>query len=140
MALNTKIAMAAAQAACDAIVDRLDTGGAGVLKIYDGSQPASPDTAVGAQVILAELPLTATAFGAAASNSGKATATAAAITTDTSANATGTASWFRAFNGAGTAIIDGTVGTSGCDLNLNSVAISAGAAVSISAWTFSVPQ
>jgi len=35
--------------------------------------------------------------------------------------------------------MDGTVGTSGADLNINSVDIGAGASVAISSWTFTVP-
>ena len=47
MATNTKISNAAAIAACDAIVDKIDVGsGTAVLRIYDGTQPADPDTAV----------------------------------------------------------------------------------------------
>jgi hypothetical protein len=139
MALNPKISNAAACAACDAIVDRLDTGGAGTIKIYDGTQPASPDTAVGSQHLLATLTLSATAFGSATADGTNGKATAAAITSGTGV-ADYTATWFRAANGAGTAIIDGSVGTATCDLVLNSAAITTGATVACSAWTVSVPQ
>ena len=37
------------------------------------------------------------------------------------------------------AIMDGSVGASGCDLNINSVAISAGATVSVSSFTITFP-
>jgi hypothetical protein len=140
MALATRISNAAAIAACNAITALLNTGGAGKVRIYDGTQATDPDTAVGAQVKLAELTLSATAFPTAVDNTGKATATANAITADSSADATGTASWFRAINGAGTAVIDGSVGTSGADMNLNNVSITLGANVSISSWTFTIPE
>ena len=130
MALNPKLANVAANAACDAVVDLLDNG---YLRIYDGTQPTDADTAIGAQVLLAELRYNATAFGAAAAG----VATANALTSDSSANATGTATWFRALKSDGTTVIfDGSVGTSSANLVLNSVAISAGAAVSVSAHTY----
>ena len=136
MALNPQLTNAAASAAADAVVDRVDVGGQGYLRIYDGSQPATGDTAVGAQVLLAELRFAATAFGAASNG----VATAAAITADASANATGTAAWFRILDGGGIDVtdnvLDGTVGTSGADLNLNTTSIVAGAEVSVSAFTY----
>lgn len=130
MALNPKLANASASAAADAVVDLLD---AGLLRIYDGTQATNADTAVGAQVLLAELTFGTPAFGAASNG----VATANAITSDSSANATGTASWFRAVRSNGTTVVfDGSVGTATSDLVLNSVAIQAGAAVSISSLTY----
>lgn len=141
MATNTKISNAAAKAACDAIVDLLDVGGGtALLRIYDGTQPADPDTAVSTQTLLAELSLASPAFGAAADANPGGRATAGTITNDSSANATGTATWFRAISKGGLAVIDGTVGTSGCDLNLNSAAITTGAAVAVTSWTVTVPE
>jgi hypothetical protein len=104
----------------------------GFLDIFDQTQPTNADTAVGAQVKLASLPLSATAFAAAVNGA----ATANAITTDASADATGTASWFRVFKSDHTtAVWDGSVGTSDADLVLNSVAIQIGAAVSVTSLT-----
>lgn len=129
MATNPSRSNAAANAACDAMAALLNNG---YLRIYDGTQAANADTAVGAQVLLAELRFSATAFGAASAG----VATAAAITADSSANATGTASWFRCLKSDGTTVVyDGSVGTSSADLVLNSVAISSGATVSVTALT-----
>lgn len=129
MANNPKRTNTAANAAVDAMAALANSG---KLRIYDGSQPATADTAVGAQVLLAELTMNATAFGAGSAG----VATANAITADSSADASGTAAWFRLTKSDGTTVIcDGSVGTSGCDLNLNSVAISAGANVSVTAFT-----
>jgi hypothetical protein len=127
MALNPKTAAASRNLALNAGFDPLNGG---FLRIYDGTQPTDADTALGAQVLLAELTLNATAF-AAASAGAKA---ANAITSDSSANAAGTATWFSLVKSGGTrgdAVLDGSVGTSGANLNLNSVAISAGAAVAV---------
>jgi hypothetical protein len=129
MALNPKFSDESANARCDAHCTLLNTG---YLRIYDGTQPTTADTAVGAQVLLAELRFSATAFGAAVAG----VATANAITQDTSANATGTASWYRCLKSNGTSPVeDGSVGTATSNLILNSVAISAGAAVQVSSFT-----
>lgn len=133
MANNPKLTNRGASAAADAVCVLANSG---LLRIYDGTQAATADTAVGAQVLLAELTLNATAFGAASNG----VATAGAITQDSSANATGTATWFRVLDSGGVDVtdnlFDGSVGTSGADLNLNSVAISAGAAVSVTSFTY----
>lgn len=141
MALNTTLSNAAAIDACDAIVDLIDAGsGAGLLRIYSGTQPANPDVAIGAQVLLAELTLSDPAFGNAADGTPGGVATASSITDDSSANATGTAAWFRVVDSDDNAIIDGEVGTSGADLNLVSTSITATQSVSITSWTFTMPE
>ncbi len=143
MATNTTISNAAAIAACDAIVDRLDEGAsAAVLRIYADTQPTGVDCAVDGQVLCAELTLNDPAFGAAsdADPGGRATADVSPVPTDSSANATDTATWFRVSTSGGTAVIDGSVGTSAADLILNTVSIVAGAEVTLTAWTFTVPE
>jgi hypothetical protein len=108
----------------------------GYLRIYSGSQPATPETAPGG-TLLAELRFGSPAFGAASAGS----ISANAITDDASADATGTAAWFRILKSDGsTALYDGDCGTSGADLVLNSVNIQAGARVSISSLAISMPM
>lgn len=137
MAADPRLTNASASAAADAVVDRLDGGaGAGTLKIYDGTIPATADTAVGAQNLLATLTFSDPAFGAASNG----VATASAITSDTAADATGTASWARWADSNGVTVLDCTVGTSGDDINLNTVAIVAGATVSVTALTYTQPK
>jgi len=106
-------------------------GGSGSLRIYSGTAPANVGAALSGNTLLAELALNST-FAPAASGG---TLSLNQITQDTSANATGEASFFRLLTSGGTAIVQGTVGTSGADLNLNSVSISSGAAVSVTAFT-----
>lgn len=141
---NTKIANAEALSACDAVVDALDGGtGAAVLKIYAGSQPADPDTAVGTQTLLAELTCNDPAFGNAADDDPGGKATANSISDDTSANASGTAAWFRAETSSGNAVIDGDVSSTGAgtgDLQLDSTSISSGATVAVTSWTVTMPE
>jgi hypothetical protein len=128
MALSPKRSAAAANLALDAWKTEFNTG---YLRIYSGTKPASVAAAI-TGTLLAELRFNATAFG----TSTNGTANANAITADSSADATNTATHFRCFKSDGTtAVLDGEVGTSGSDLNLNSVAISAGAAVSVSAFS-----
>ncbi len=134
MANNLKLTNVAVNAEADAFARLLDTGW---LRIYDGTQAATADTAVGAQVILAELRFSATSAPAAAAG----VLTFNAITSDTAANATGTASWFRCFKSDGTtAVYDGSVGTATSDLVLNSVAISSGAQVDVTSLTHTIPK
>lgn len=132
MALTTQISTAARNAMVDALSALLNTG---FIDIYDGTQPAGPGTAITSQTKLAHLPLSATAFGA--SSSGVATAN---TITPEAAIATGTAAWFRALKADGTtAVLDGSVGTSGSNINLNSTAIASGATVTVSALTLTEP-
>lgn len=115
----------------NAMLDAITTraGASALLRIYDGSQPATGGTAT---TLLAELTCNAT-FAPGASSG---VLTLNAITSDTSANATGTATWFRIVqSGGSTHVLDGTVGTSGADLNLNTVSIVSGATVAVSSFT-----
>lgn len=110
------------------ITTSVDAGaGAGLLRIYDGSRPASGGAAT---TLLATLTFSDPAFGAASSGS----VTASAITQDSSADATGTATWFRVVDSTGTFVIDGSVGASGSDLNLTTTSIITGQPVSISSF------
>lgn len=134
MAANLKLANATVNGQADDLARRLDSG---YLRIYDGAQPATADTALGAQVLLAELRFAATSAPAAAAG----VLTFNAIVSDTSANATGTATWFRCLASDGTTVVfDGSVGTASADLILNSTAISAGAQVDVTSFVHTVPK
>lgn len=127
----------------------------GVLRIYSGSQPSDPDQAV-AGTLLLEITVSAGAFahgafanglefGAAASG---AISKAAAETWQDQGLAGGIASWFRFCanptdaGGASTSLprIDGSVGTSGADLNMSSTTIVAGSTYTIDTFTLTLPQ
>lgn len=113
----------------DSVNTLLNAGtSAALIRIYDGTRPA---TGGAATTLLAELTCSDPAAAAAASG----VLTFSAITQDASANATGTATWFRMVDSAGTFVLDGDVGTSGSDLNLTSTSIVATEAVSISSAT-----
>jgi hypothetical protein len=114
----------------NARLDAISTavGSGGLIRIYDGSRPATGGTAT---TLLAELTVSG-AFAAAASGG---VLTVNTVTSDSSANATGTATWFRVTTSGGTAVIDGNVGTSGSDLNLNTTSIVSGGPVAITSFT-----
>jgi hypothetical protein len=103
----------------NAMLDTITTraGASALLRIYDGTRPATGGTAT---TLLAELTCNAT-FAPAASGG---VLTLNAITQDSSANASGTATWFRIVKSDGTSfVLDGNVGTSGSDLNLTTTTI-----------------
>jgi len=111
-------------------------GASAILTLYSGTQPTSPDVAVTSQVALSIHTCAAT-FG---------TASAGVLTVGAIGNGTGSAgaaggtnaTWYRLTTSGGTALIDGSVATSGDDLNLTgSTSIATGQTVQISSWTLS---
>lgn len=134
MASALHMSNAAVNAEADALSDLLDNG---YLRIYSGTQPATADTALSGNTLLAELRIANPASGAAVAG----VLTFTAPTSDTSNDATGTATFFRAYKADGTtAVMDGSVGTSNADMILNSTAIQAGAQTDVTSWTHTVPK
>lgn len=126
----------------------------GVLKIYSGSQPSNADTAASG-TLLVTVTVSSGAFVAGAFGNGLEFGTAAsgAISKDAdtwsgAAVATGTAGWFRLCANATDAgadstslpRIDGSVGTSGADLNLSSTSITSGRTYTIDTFTLTLPS
>jgi hypothetical protein len=135
MAANFQLTAAGRNAACNGVVDLMDASGSGTIKVYSGTQPATADTALSGNTLLATFTCSATAFGSASSG----VATLAGTPLSATAAATGTASFFRAADGGGTTVFDGNVGTSGCDLNLNTTSITSGNTVQITSGTVTCP-
>lgn len=124
------ITTAQASRAADAVTARCNGGS---LRIYSGTPPANAGASLSGNTLLAELAFGSPAFGAASAG----VATANSITADTSANATGTATFFRALESDGsTVVFQGTVGTSGSELNLNTTSIQSGGEVSVTSLTY----
>lgn len=129
MASNITFSTTLKNARGDAITTAI--GNAGLLRIYDGTQPAGPGTAISTQTLLAELTCGSPFAGSTSSG----VLTANSITSDSSANATGTAAWARIVKSDGTtAVMDCTVGTSGADINLVTTSIVSTQPVAISSW------
>lgn len=136
MAKDTQLSDEVVNAQADALARLLDNG---YLRIYTGSKPATANTALSGNTLLAELRFAATSAPAASAG----VLTFNALTDDSSADATGTATFFRAFKANGTsAVLDGTVGATGStsNLELNSAAITVGAAVSVTGFTHTVAK
>ena len=137
--MTLKLSNAVAIVACNAIAAAM--GASPLLRIYSGTPPADADAALAGNTLLAELPMSATPFGNAVDGNPNAIATANAISSDTAADATGTATFFRIFKADGTTVVlQGAVGTSGSQLNLNSTSIVADEVVSISSLSMTMPE
>jgi len=114
--MGLTLTAATASAGCDAIVDLLDVGsGTAQMTICESDN-----------TVLSTHNLNDPAFAAASSG----VATANTIS-DATASATGTAAKCRWYDKDALLTFEGTVGTSGADINLNSVSISSGVTVSI---------
>ena len=130
---NIVYAAALSNAQLDLITSQV--GGSCLIEIYDGTQPAGPATGITTQHKLVTLTGNST-FAPAAS--GK-VLTLNSITSGTGIY-TGTAAWFRVKTSGGTALVDGTVGTSGADMNLVNTSIAVDQVVGITAFTVTNPN
>ena len=103
-------------------------GSSATIKIYDatGGIPATVNTAITSQVMLVNLPCSAT-FGVVSG----AVLTANAITS-TLPSASGTASFYRICTSGGTAIVQGSCGVGTGDLQMGSLTVTTGVSVAIS--------
>jgi hypothetical protein len=103
-------------------------GNACKLRIYDGTRPA---TGGAVTTLLAEFTLGSPFAGAAALAS-----LSPSLPANTTGLAAGTATWFRIVKSDGTThVLDGSAGTSGTDLILNTATVSVGLIVAISGFT-----
>lgn len=135
MASNLKYSTAAKNAKLGSTGLAAYIGNSAQLTIYNGTQPASPDTAISTQTALVTCTCNAGGFGSASGG----VLTASAISSGTGAAGAGagtSGTWFRLWKSDGTTpVADGTVGTSGCDLNLVNASIAQNQTVSITSFT-----
>ena len=113
---------AARSAACDAVVDLIDAGAAGKLKIYTSGA-----------ALLATITLADPAFGAASNG----VATAGSLPLSGTASGTGTADNIAVTDSADTVIWSGTLAAAG--VTLDNTSISSGQTINISAFTYTQP-
>ena len=105
-------------------------GSNALINIYSGTQPANANTAISTQTLLVSLPISGS-FGT--DSNGPITLSSV---TSANATATGTATFFRIFKSDGTTVVmDGSVGTSGADMNLDNTSIATGQTVTITSGT-----
>ena len=107
-----------------------DIGISAQIRLYDGTQPAGPGTAITTQVLLAQWTGNVAGFGSVAAG----VLTAAAVA-NVNASASGTASWFRILTTGGTAVIDGSAGTATSDMILTTTTIVSGGAQAFTSMT-----
>ncbi|MDE3021963.1 MAG: hypothetical protein KGI54_08895 [Pseudomonadota bacterium] len=129
MALNTQLADATVNAQATSLSTLANSG---LCKIYDGTQPATADTALSGNTLGVTLTMNATAFGAPSSG----VLTANAITSGV-AVASITPTWFRLFKSDGTTVImDGSCGSSGANMTIG--AFTSGTTVTCSSFVHDV--
>jgi hypothetical protein len=129
MANNPFISDTAANAEANATCALLNGG---TLNIYATPQPANANTALAGQALLATLSFASPAFTAAVGGAASANAIGSA-----NASNTGTAAWARCIASDGTTtIMDCTVGTANCDINLSSTSIVAGTNVAVTSFSY----
>lgn len=133
MANNPHVSTASRNLGLDAAFDVLNSG---YFRVYDGTQPANANTALSGNTKLAENTFGSPAFGAAASGSKTANAIGNATIL-----ATSTATWCTMIKTAGVrgtdTVMDVSAGTSGADVNFNSVAFVISATCSITSLVVS---
>jgi len=107
------------------------TGSAALLRIYSGSAPADCITAASGTKLVEHTLATPFAPGA---SGGVLSPT---LPSNVNALATATAGYWRLYKADGTTCTaQGSVGTSGADMNLNTLSIVSGGPVQVNSWTF----
>lgn len=140
MATNFKLSNVAASACAGdgSHLGLLPLLAGGKVHLYNGTQPTDPDTAIGSvNDFCSVTPLT---LGSPAGTVSNGVITFGTVTSG-DCSYTGTPTWFRIYAANGTTVIaDGTVGTSGCDLNFSGgVSFLLGGVIAISSWTITIP-
>ncbi len=113
------------------IVAAIDAGaGAGKLRLYNGTRPATGGTVT---TLLAEL-----TFSDPCGTVTNGVLTFSAIASDASADTTGTATWFRIVDSTGAFVLDGTITVTGGggDITMTSTSIQAGVTVDATSLVF----
>lgn len=128
MASNLKYSNGTRDAQQQGLITYAGTGA--IIHIYEGTQPTNANTAISGQTLLVSLTVTGS-FG----TDSNGTITLSSVANGT-AVATGTAQFFRITQSDNsTVVMDGSVGTSGCDMNLNNTSIATSQVVSITSGT-----
>lgn len=132
--MTWKVAAATANAMVAAETALCNTG---YLRVYSGTKPTNPDTALSGQTLMAELRFAATAFGTPSGGSAAA-ATIASVT----AAAGGTPVWFRVLKSDGTTVVgdgDVTATGGGGDLTFDNMTWVAGGTVQVTSFSLAEP-
>lgn len=138
--MTISISVAAKNAVCDALLDRIDLGShptnpSGRIDFYTGTRPTTPATAT-AETLLTSLPFTAPAFNSAVN--GIASANLAGGTPPNIVSA-GTVGWFRITNRTGDGLFDGVANTSNGDIVFDGINWTMPAKASLASFSIGVP-
>ena len=134
MANSPLVYDAATEAMINAFTALLNNG---TLQVYSGSQPAVDGGLSG--TLLATLTFGATAFANAVASGSGGSAAANTITSGNAGN-TNTAGYFALVTSGSATVGTGSVGTSGADLNFNTLSIVSGAVVACTAFSVTHAQ
>ena len=134
MANNPLVYDASTEAMINAFTALLNNG---TLQVYSGSQPSVDGGLSG--TLLATMTFGATAFANATASGSGGSAAANTITSGNAGN-TGTAGYFALVTSGSATVGTGSVGTSGADLNFNTLSIVSGAVVACTAFTVTQAQ
>lgn len=136
--MTIRLPIASRNAAASAVANLVDAGpGAGLIRIYSGSQPASADLAA-TGTLLAAFTCNDPAFGAAGTGTANLIVVPAISTTGV---ADGDAGWFRVLDSTGATVFDGSVTATGGGGNMimNTVTVSVGLALQLTAAIITMP-
>ena len=153
--------LVASDAAGEAVTITILLGGslrdifrAGVLKIYTGTQPTTADYAATGTLLVTITRSSGTVTPGSAANGLNLDTTLTGVIAKISADvwsgvavATGTAGWFRLYANATDADaisttlprLDGSIATSGAQLNMSSTSITSGATITLDTFTITLP-
>lgn len=124
----------------DAFVDCVDVGTtntAARILIYPGTQPTTPQTST-AETALVTIPFANPAFTASDANGSAGLSGGLAISA--TVTVAGTAAWFRVTDRNNVAIFDGSISTSGADMNFANTSFVVGGTAKINTMTISTPM
>jgi hypothetical protein len=117
------------------------------VELYDGTQPEFPDEAVTTQNLLVTINLDNTVDGNTifspadqAYPGGRITLNEDTVITPGAVAIAGTATWFRMYEGGSTGHVDGSVGTSGADMNLSDIVFTTDETATITDFVITVPN
>jgi hypothetical protein len=127
---NCKLSVEASNVATQAVTAMLDGG---YIEMFAGSQPAGPNEKPIRGIKVCRIALSSPAFGKASNGEAQSRKT---LESDP-AEADGRVEWFRAYKRDGTPVMDGSVGLSGCDLNINDTQIKTGTIAVVRGMVFS---
>lgn len=126
--MPTSLAEGTRNAMVSAVAAQVDAGGSGMIEVYSGTQPETPESLPTGQ-FLCTFTLNNPAY------TGPTMAGTMTLVTDPAIVGnpvdTGTAGWFRLFDANGNPILDGSCGVGGSQLNLTTTEMEVGAPVTI---------